>query len=222
MGRVCLADIAGHGEAVAGLGVWLHRVFRSHVHRISPAGVLYAVNAHVHRKGYDAISTAVVLSYNSRNGKLRYAYAGHPRGLHYRRREGRWVFLNPPEHPARDVRNVPFGVAADTRYDVGLAGLRPGDRILFYSDGVTEVADSSGRRLGDKGLMGLLDGLEDAPPREAGEALLRALQGFAGRDDFQHDDVTFLLLDGGPFQRRSRLNLLVRNNLRKLLRGPKP
>ena len=216
MGRICLADVFGHGSAVAEFSAWLHSVFRAHIHRISPAGVLRSVNKRAVKKGVSALSTAACFSYNSLNGKLRYCYAGHPRALVFRRETQHWDFLDLPGHASSEPRNTVFGMASDAEFDVACAQLEPGDRFVTYSDGVTELHHPSRGLLGAQGLIHVLERCSNLDASRTAHELLTALQAYAGKPELDHDYVTFMIFDVLPFQGKNRLYYFLRNNLRRL------
>jgi len=62
--------------------------------------------------------------------------------------------------------------------------LEPGDRVLFYTDGVTEVFDATGAELGEDGLAGFM---LDAMTVEVSGMIDRILERVAA---FQHGPVT--------------------------------
>ncbi|MBI1319071.1 MAG: SpoIIE family protein phosphatase [Candidatus Hydrogenedens sp.] len=214
IGRLCLADATGHGAGVAQFSGWLQGVFSAHIHRENPAAVLREVNHRTVTGRLDLISTAVCLSYNSLNGKLRFANAGHPHLRIRRTSERRWepVVLEMPDQPG--PANIPLGVEAASAYTFDEIQCRPGDWLLAHTDGLTEARNPSGQCLGDA--IWHPDCLSDTPESTA-ENLLRRLRDHLGRDIAAQDDVTFVLLEVLPYQPHGRYTLLVRNNWRRLL-----
>ncbi|AGZ43124.1 PP2C family protein-serine/threonine phosphatase [Actinoplanes friuliensis] len=83
--------------------------------------------------------TAVVAELNLDTGDLRYVNAGHPAPLVLR--GGKFV----EELPAG--RRTPLGVPP-VRGEIGHATLRPGDWLLFYTDGITEARNNEQQMFG--------------------------------------------------------------------------
>ena len=46
------------------------------------------------------------------------------------------------------VANLPLGLFPDQRYVQSNQALRPGDQIVFYTDGITEATNASGKMFG--------------------------------------------------------------------------
>ncbi|HEX5504121.1 MAG TPA: SpoIIE family protein phosphatase [Thermomicrobiales bacterium] len=122
--------------------------------------------------------------FDPRSGRLRFANAGH----------------NPPyrQHGAGVAEllatGMPLGLLPGSRYAEAEVVLTPGDRVLFYSDGLVEAHNPARELFGFPRLGALLR----AQPREASliETLLAALGRFTGDGWEQEDDITLLTLQG--------------------------
>ncbi len=213
--RICLADVAGHGEDVARVGEWLHGLMRRHMHFPDPGRTLVALNRRATEHGLSALTTAACLSYDLRHGRLRYCYAGHPPALVFTRRAGVWRTVGVPDDGERTPRNLPLAVEADTAYDVHIAQLEPGDRLVLYSDGVTEAPAADRRLFGVNGLLAVLAGHDQDAPLTLVKAVVEALAQHAGTKAFVHDDVTIMAFDVQPYENKSKLWLITRNHWRK-------
>jgi serine phosphatase RsbU (regulator of sigma subunit) len=76
--------------------------------------------------------------------------------------------------------------------------LQSGDRVLFYTDGISEARSSDGSFFGDARLADFLvrASLEHLPARETVRHLTDNVLGFS--DDGLRDDATMLLLEHRP------------------------
>jgi len=133
--------------------------------------------------------TAVLARFDTYSGLLRYVNAGHPPPLLLRR--GRAVRL------LSGGRRLPLGLP-DSRANIGEIRLEPGDRLLLYTDGVTEARDSTGAmfelsHLADLAARHIGSGL---PPAEILRRLGHAVA--AHQDGPLRDDATLLLLEWSP------------------------
>jgi serine phosphatase RsbU (regulator of sigma subunit) len=141
--------------------------------------------------------TAVLASLDTGTGVLQYVLAGHPPPLLLRRGRSVSQLTHPPRTPLGVRGNPPALLAA------GHEHLEPGDRLLLYSDGITEARDADGEFFGEQRLADFtrraeLAGLP-APEtlRRLGAAVL-AHQG--GR---LQDDASLVLLDWSANARRN-------------------
>jgi sigma-B regulation protein RsbU (phosphoserine phosphatase) len=72
--------------------------------------------------------------------------------------------------------------------------LERGDRLLLYTDGVTEANDEDGQFFGDERLAEAAASNRGAPPQIFIEGIIADLDSFVGKAP-QHDDITCLVLD---------------------------
>lgn len=91
--------------------------------------------------------------------------------------------------------------------------LAPGDTILFYSDGLTEIFDQQSVMYGQHRLRRLLQSPQRKKPAEMVNDIIRDIEGFAGRRAMEHleDDVS-LIIAHIP----ASSNLLTSENAEKL------
>jgi serine phosphatase RsbU (regulator of sigma subunit) len=71
--------------------------------------------------------------------------------------------------------------------------MKPGDKVLFYTDGITEAANSDDDEYGRERLMKLIEALGYLEPPALIEAINDDLQNFTGETQ-QADDRMLILL----------------------------
>lgn len=133
--------------------------------------------------------TAALTQLDTATGELTYVLAGHPPPLLLR--DGHMV------KELAIAPRLPLGVSApDTApAAVGREQLEPGDRVLLYTDGVTEARDRNGRFFGEQRLIDMAERAE-LDQLSAPETLRRLVAAvMAHQDDRLQDDATLLLLD---------------------------
>ena len=94
MARVCLADVAGHGSAVAAIGTEMHAHLRRSVDVIDQRKVLDRLNRRLNERGAGVMTTAVLATYYPPRRRLTVSYAGHPTG---------WLFGRTPARGRRSA-----------------------------------------------------------------------------------------------------------------------
>ncbi|MET8808455.1 PP2C family protein-serine/threonine phosphatase [Streptomyces sp. NPDC004546] len=132
-------------------------------------------------------ATGILASLDTRDGAMRWVNRGHPPPVLIR--GGRWhTHLHCP--PA-----APMGTGLDLKTTVCREQLEPGDRVVFYTDGITEARGSDGTEFGLERFTDFLirHHADDLPVAETLRRLIYAvLQHHGGR---LQDDATVLLCE---------------------------
>jgi len=115
-------------------------------------------------------------------GRLDYANAGHD--LPYRHQPGKVAELR--------ATGMPLGLMPGMSYEEKETILEPGERVLFYSDGLVEAHNPTREMFGFPRLMSLLT--EQGVAAEVIDFLLNQLADFTGPEWEQEDDVTLVTL----------------------------
>ena len=195
--RLCVADVAGHGQVVAAVGREMHTHLRESVNRIDDRRVMADLDRRLETEGLRAITTAALASYYHPSQRLTVSYAGHPPGWLYRAAEQRWTRLDASPSAAGVPRDLPLGTGLGHDYSRQRLKAPPGDRILLVTDGVLEAPNPEGVEFGIAGVEATLDG----SPEEIATRLLAALRAHTGAEELAHDDVTFFVgefIEGPP------------------------
>ena len=157
--RLILADISGHGAAVAEVAVTLRALMKKNINVKNHARLVGDLNRQFAAVAQlDHFATAVVATYLATNRTLTISNAGHPRPLLRRADGGTWEFLG---EPSLEPGDLPWGLDDDSPYHQFSVALGVGDIVLFYTDALVEAADTAGKQLGEDGLIALARGLPD-------------------------------------------------------------
>ena len=146
--------------------------------------------------GGEAFTTAVLAELDTDTGLLQWVSAGHPEPLLLR--GGRLVkSLHVDAAPPLGLGHTADPTGPADPVTVGTETLQPGDRVLFYTDGVTEARSPDGDFFGPERLVDLLarnlaGGL---PTPETMRRVVRAL--LSHQQGQLTDDATLLLLEWG-------------------------
>jgi phosphoserine phosphatase RsbU/P len=195
--RVVLADCVGHGYVASKVARHVHHLLHKFQDVRNTAGLLASLNDEFtldseKTSGALRLTTVVTGTFDGGTGEFNFAYAAHPRMLLWRAREGKFSELG------EGLENLPLGFVTGEMYSEQSIQLRPGDMILAFSDGATEVQSPGGEQLTPRGFLQLAEatlakfsGAVRLPDLSA--ALLEGVQIYRGRQELD-DDVTLLTL----------------------------
>jgi phosphoserine phosphatase RsbU/P len=182
---LCIADVAGKGLPAALLMSNLQAAVRGLASpALSPEGLCARLNSLVcHNTGNDRFITFFYAQLDGLARVLRYTNAGHnaPIVLH---RDG--------SHERLEAGGGVLGVFPHQTFVAGAAQLAPGDRVIFFTDGVTEACDVAGEEFGEARLLHLLQELRAATASALQEQILAAAGEFS--QGHWHDDATLLIV----------------------------
>jgi serine phosphatase RsbU (regulator of sigma subunit) len=189
------ADVSGRGITAALIAALVKSLFRSRAAwGVDPAEVLSIVNRELLPVLSDTehFVTVFYASLDLESGALSYASAGHPPALLFRRRIGKVVELA-AQGPALGVIESPEFVKGDTR-------LEEGDRLLLFTDGVSEARNIRGEGFGRDRLAATFAKVASAPTAEIPGALLAELDAFRSGAP-RSDDAVILACELRAFAR---------------------
>jgi hypothetical protein len=186
--HLVVLDATGHdldATLLAAVALTAYRNTRRNGHSLYDAAAAMDELVAVHGRG-ERFGTGVLAELDLVSGRLRYLNAGHPAPLLLR--DGRVV------KELDRGRRILFGLG-DGQADVAEEWLEPGDRIVVYTDGITEARGQEGAFFG---LERLVDHLrrESASGQPAPETLRRIAHDVL---DYQggvlQDDATILIAE---------------------------
>jgi len=180
-----LGDVSGKGMNAALLMAKSISLFRCLSKRIDgPGALLEAINAELCETAARGMFVTMVAGhYGLRDGRVRFANAGHEPPLW--RRTDRSYRTFPATAP-------PLGILPGTHCpetEIALAG----GEFYVFSDGLTEYRYASGEQLGTDGFIQLVEALAAEPPARRLESLLDMLDKDTGWE--ARDDLTVLAID---------------------------
>jgi sigma-B regulation protein RsbU (phosphoserine phosphatase) len=182
---LCIADVAGKGLPAALLMSNLQAGVRGLASpSLSPGGLCERLNSLVcHNTGSDRFITFFYAQLDGPARLLRYTNAGHnaPILLH---RDG--------SHERLQAGGGVLGVFPNQVFAAGTAQLAPGDRVILFTDGVTEACDAAGEEFGEARLLHLLQEHRASAASALKDKILTAAAEFSS--GHWHDDATLLVL----------------------------
>lgn len=160
--RFAVADVSGHGDAVAEFGVGLRDLMRRFINTPNQERMVQALNREMGELVEHGIfATFVIMTWFDPTRQAFICSAGHPDPLWYSAELDQWMALSPSafKRPSRDdasrMVNLPLGIIDGTEYEQFTVPIGDGDFIVLYTDHYIEARSSSGEMLGVDGLRKL-------------------------------------------------------------------
>lgn len=195
-----LLDVCGHGVPAAMMSVTLSMVLTpdaSHgsplkrldsatgeSHVLSPEDAVRELNRRFQSRD-DRYFTMIYGILDIPSSTVRFAQAGHPSPILIR--EGEDPIL-------LGTGGMPVGLWPEMEFDCLDIVVAPGDRIVLYSDGVTECISGHGEPFGEERLLDFLRRQRSLPLDELLEILLAEITQWGSTSGFT-DDVSLLALE---------------------------
>jgi sigma-B regulation protein RsbU (phosphoserine phosphatase) len=180
----------GHGVTAALIASMVKvSVFAGAEKQKSVAAILADLNATLCKDAPGQYSSALYASIDLRTGIGRYASAGHPPPF-LRRRKGKRV-------DRLDQTGLLLGVKTEQTYKESLIRFDAGDRLLLYTDGLTDAENPAGSAFGDAALLDFLEASDDLTAEPFASALREKVLRWSGKGSEPHqtDDIAFVVLD---------------------------
>jgi sigma-B regulation protein RsbU (phosphoserine phosphatase) len=183
-----VADAEGHSAPAAVMMAMTCALFRSYPEPpAEPGDLLFFLNQHLCKVADPSFVTALYVVYDAERHRLKIARAGHPPPMIYRSAEKKAV-----EYNCSGV--FPMGVDPYEQVPVTEAELQPGDRILMYTDGITERFSKDGNTYGEERLLRQLESDGDPQPEELLTAIMKDVNDFAAGRAASDDQALLLAI----------------------------
>ncbi|WP_210437557.1 PP2C family protein-serine/threonine phosphatase [Nocardioides xinjiangensis] len=132
--EMALVDVCGKGTSVGPQALQFAGALGGLIGALPPAQMMAAANAFLLRQESDeSLATAVHIKVDLVTGDYTITSAGHPPALHWHLDRRGWSIDN--------ARGMALGVIDEAEFTPSTGRLRPGEALMFYTDGVIEAAD---------------------------------------------------------------------------------
>src|SRR6266850_164777 len=183
---VVIADVAGKSVPAALLMATLQASLRTIAGENVPLVDLVARLNHyacAHSLNGLRFTTAVLSEYNPISRGLIYVNAGHNAPI-LRRANGTLETL--------EAGGLPLGIRSAADYKTASLELKPGDALIFFTDGVVEAFNEAGEEFGNARWLSAIGNLPDWGAQETLQFLMKRVDEFVGATR-QSDDITCLV-----------------------------
>src|SRR5438046_6238717 len=191
---VVIADVAGKSVPAALLMATLQASLRTIAGENAPLGDLVArLNRYACAHSLNGLrfTTAVLSEYHPTTRRLTYVNAGHNAPI-LRRASGAIETL--------ETGGLPLGIRSEINYETASLELKPGDALIFFTDGVVEAFNGGGEEFGNARWLDAIRNLPDWDAQQTLQLLMKRVDEFVGVTR-QSDDITCLVF-------RSRAEIL--------------
>jgi sigma-B regulation protein RsbU (phosphoserine phosphatase) len=181
---ICIADVVGKGVSAALLMANVQAAVRAFARDTeSPAAVCAKVNRLLHEN--IATGKFVTFLYGVLDGDahtFQYCNAGH---LYP-------ILVSAGASRSLEQGGAVLGVFPDWRYEDATIEMKTGDRLLLFTDGITEASDASGQEFEETRIAAFAQGNRTLSASELNSRLLTEVTSFCGAQ-FQ-DDATLVVI----------------------------
>jgi sigma-B regulation protein RsbU (phosphoserine phosphatase) len=185
---ILVADAEGHSAPATVMMAMTCALFRScSTSRAEPDQMLSFINENLCKVNKESFVTAIFGVYDTRRRTLRIARAGHELPILYRSSEKKAMEVSCDGVFA-------MGYAPYPQVPVTELQLEPGDRLLFYTDGITERFSEQLELYGSKRLLQQLESPETAAPATIIEGIIDDLSRFAGARPADDDQAMLIIV----------------------------
>ncbi|MEM1425441.1 MAG: PP2C family protein-serine/threonine phosphatase [Cyanobacteria bacterium P01_H01_bin.130] len=192
---IAIGDVMGKGVPAGLIMTMTRGMLRAEVlNGHSPARILHHLNRVMYAdlENSHRFVTLFYSEYDPTTKMLAYSNAAHNPPLIWRAQERSLGTL--------DTSGMLIGLAPDSQYEDKKTRLHPGDTVVYYTDGLTDVANPKGERFEEERLVAAIEELCAAG--HGAEAILNQLfervQKFMGPELSNGDDMTAVVIQIQP------------------------
>jgi serine phosphatase RsbU (regulator of sigma subunit) len=187
---ILVADVSGHGVPASLISAMVKIAFASYLSSASnPAQVLDGINQVLCGKLENDFVTAGYLFINTAEKNMTYAGAGHMPLLLWREQKQKI-------YEFREKGTI-LGQFQDVQYKNVVFALKPGDRIILYTDGIIETSNTAGTFFGFDRFKEFIMSQARLPAGQFTDQLIRQLFSWSGKspEEALDDDLTLIVAD---------------------------
>jgi phosphoserine phosphatase RsbU/P len=185
---VIVADVCGHGIPAALISAMVKMAFlQQRPIAAEPKQLVQNLNRLLINRHSNSFVTVGYSWIDLDQQQLVYVNAGHPDLIILNRMTGAFNTYRP--------RGTFIGFLPDLKFEVQTIPLKPGDRLIMYTDCLFETQSPSGEFFGDERFYALIQEGKDLSPNELKNHILQTLRSWYGKSTSFEDDLTLVIMD---------------------------
>ncbi len=185
--EIFISDVSGHGLVSAFIALIAKMALDSITERDSCMWVMQLLNSIICKSTVNTnYMTAFFCLVDRETGLMSYSNTGHMPPLVYRRSSDTFFELK--------TKGKPLGLFEDFQPVEDSIQLEHGDRVVFYTDGITECMGEKSELFGEGRFRAFIKENWETEPEVFSSSLVEELRAFSGREGFG-DDLCMLVFD---------------------------
>ncbi|HON77434.1 MAG TPA: SpoIIE family protein phosphatase, partial [Spirochaetota bacterium] len=184
---IIISDASGHGIPAAIIAGMMKIAFSIQKNlRTEPAAMLPAINTIFGNNFKNQLMSAGYIVIDMKSNTLQYASAGHPPLFIYRRKTGTIIELSPSGRIMGWMDDIGSELLTET--------IEPGDRVIAYTDGITELMNREGELFGENRFLDHIGKTADLAGKDFLESMFSYMASWSGSTEGS-DDMTLIVMD---------------------------
>ncbi len=185
---VLLVDVAGHGVPAALISAMAKLSFSRHIYKgISPQEIFHRVNNElIHYMPPERFVTAILGIVDTQNMEFTHVRAANPPALLFHKETNKCDYLT--------TTGTFIGLFPDVPFEQKSAPIRPGDKIVLYTDGLIECINNQGKQFGKIKLENAVLGISSLNAKDFNLEIINKIQNYTTGLP-QSDDITMVTIE---------------------------
>jgi sigma-B regulation protein RsbU (phosphoserine phosphatase) len=184
-----MIDVSGHDVPSALVTVsvsqYLHQQNTTSTCLLSPKQMVLALDKEYPIERFNRYFTIFYIVFDIQTGTFSYCCAGHPPAV---------VLSKNKDLKLLDRGGTIIGLNRASSFEEGVEVLSPGDKIILYTDGVTEMKNQDNELYGTERLYALLEKIKNKPVAEIVNWIQISLEAF-GKGVVAQDDISIMCFE---------------------------
>lgn len=193
---ITIGDVSGSGVPAALFMGVAHTFMKNYSKGNNAMSIVKNVNMELCRNNSNQYFLTLFLGIlNVDEGTFNYCNAGHAPAYNIRK-NGKMEILT-------KTHGLPLGLFRERIYEDSTIQMNPGDKLVLFTDGVTDQTNEAGERFGEEHFRNIVKLHRNEKPEILAERLMNHIEQFSGKSTHQ-DDLSLLVFQfDGPHKSNS-------------------